>query len=423
MQFSNIKAIRIKNFRCLEELVIRFDNSPIVALVAGNDSGKSSAVKAVQAAIYNDEKDIKSYIRTGTKGFQIDVIFEDNVMITRTKTSANNTYTLYNPDGSIKNTWDRMSQDMPDEIRAIFGVKIEDATGELLNLRTCESLLLFSLTKTTDNYKMVHSCISSELIEMTYIIGNGRIKEIEKTIDKSQTLRDEMYTQANRIVVYSEDTINKLTADHTKMTDMLKLEASIFDACLAKANVDETQARIDATDTVKLEQLMSMKVTDDEIELLIALDALTKALDELHKLKSELNTEAIEQLASCRVPEDKIDELQKLLEAHQLNIEIQKKKANTVDAEKLATLSELNEQVNILYQQVLGLEDTYAVLHRLEQQKKDAARIEAELQQAYEELKSTGAVRFDKEQNALVTICGHCNEEVLFNLNDLQLIE
>ena len=229
MNFSKIKAIRIKNFRCLEELTIRFDNSPIIALVAGNDSGKSSAVKGVQAAFYNDEKDTKSYIRTGTKGFEIDVIFEDNILIKRTKTAANNTYTLYNADGTIKNTWDRMTQDIPDEVRAIFGVKIEDATGELLNLRTCESLLLFSLTKTTDNYKMVHSCISSELIEMTYIIGNGRIKEIERTISKSETLRDEMYSQASKIAVYSEDTINKLTQDHAQVNNMLRLESSIFD--------------------------------------------------------------------------------------------------------------------------------------------------------------------------------------------------
>lgn len=423
MEFSRIKAIKVKNFRCLEELTIRFDNSPIVALVAGNDSGKSSFVKAVQAAIYNDEKDIKSYIRTGTRGFQIDVIFEDNIMITRTKTAANNTYTLYNADGTIKNTWDRMTQDMPEEIRAIFGVKIEDATGELLNLRTCESLLLFSLTKTTDNYKMVHSCISSELIEMTYIIGNGRIKEIEKTIAKSETLRDEMYAQANKITVYSEETINKLTKDHANMSDMLKLEFVIFDTCVSKISVDETQAKIDATDPVKLEELMSLKVTDEEIELLTTLETLTKALEELHELQSRLKTEAIEQLVAHRIPEKEIDDLQQLGTLRRLHTEIQIKKERTLDADKLATLSELGEQVNILYQQVQELSTLHSLLNIINVKTETAKQINDELNATIDALKATGVVRYDKEKNALITVCEHCNEEVLFNLNDLQLVE
>lgn len=423
MNFSKIKAIKIKNFRCLEELTIRFDNSPIVALVAGNDSGKSSAVKAVQAAIYNDEKDIKSYIRTGTKGFQIDIIFEDNIKITRTKTAANNTYTLYNADGSIKNTWDRMTQDIPDEIKAIFGVKIEDATGELLNLRTCESLLLFSLTKTTDNYKMVHSCISSELIEMTYIIGNGRIKEIERTINKSETLRDEMYAQANKIVVYTDDTINKLTNSHTDINQMLRMESAIFNTCMAKATVSELQQAIDATDPVKLQELINSKFTEDEMNTLVQLEDLYNSAAKLRQIKSELNTEKVEHLVSEKISDTEIENLQQLAEANRLNAAIQAKQAQTVDENKLNEAVELNAQLIIISQQVNDLVNMLALLHNISLKKQNSEELTRQLQEKIDELKATGAVRFDKEQNALITTCNNCNEEVLFSLNDLQLIE
>lgn len=422
MTYSNIKAIRVKNFRCLEELTIRFDNSPIVALVAGNDSGKSSVVKAVQAAIYNDEKDTKSYIRTGTKGFQIDVIFEDGVKITRTKTAANNTYTLYNVDGTIKNTWDRMTQDIPDEIRAILGVKIEDATGELLNLRTCESLLLFSLTKTTDNYKMVHSCISSELIEMTYIIGNGRIKEIEKTIAKSETLRDEMYAQANKIAVYSEDTISKLTQDQARLSEMLRLENVIYDTCMSKVSVDEAQAAIDATDPVKLQQLVESKFTDEEMETLLNLEALLGELETIKQLQSSIKTAEIEQLLSSKIQDDEIDRLVKLQEFMQLCQTIQQKKEQTVDVDKLAVLEETREQMNILHQQFQELNDACFLLQTIKTKTEAAQRVAEELQRTFEELKANSTVRYDKEKNALITTCEHCNEEVFFNLSDLQLV-
>lgn len=423
MTFSRIKAIRIKNFRCLEELTIRFDNSPIVALLAGNDSGKSSAVKAVQAAIYNDEKDIKSYIRTGTKGFKIDIIFEDNVKITRTKTAANNTYTLYNPDGTIKNTWDRMTQDMPEEVKAIFGVKIEDATGELLNLRTCESLLLFSLTKTTDNYKMVHSCISSELIEMTYIIGNGRIKEIEKTIAKSETLRDEMYLQASRIAVYSEDAINKLTQDQIQVSNMLRVENTIFDTCLAKLDVDAAQAAIDSMDTAELDLLIRSKFTEQEMDTLIKLAQLYEAQQEIKNLSEQLQTEKVEQLVEMRITTTEMDRLASLAEFIQLHETICQKAKQTVDAEKLTVLSETREQMNILSQQLTELANAYTLLHNIKVKMSETQATEAELQKVIEELKTSGAVRYDKETHSLITVCEHCNEEVKFNLNDLQLVD
>lgn len=422
MNYSKIKAITVINFRCLEKLTIRFTNSPIIALLAGNDSGKSSVVKAVQAAIYNDEKDIKSYIRTGTKGFQIDIEFEDNTKISRTKTAANNTYTLYNPDGTIKNTWDRMSQDIPDEIKAIFGVKIEDATGELLNLRTCESLLLFSLTKTTDNYKMVHSCISSELIEMTYIIGNGRIKEIEKTINKSETLRDEMYAQANKIAVYSEDTINKLTQDHAQITNMLKLEELMYDTCISKISVDEAQETINQTDPVKLEQLVRSKFTDSDIELLISLEGLTKDVKAINELKSRLQTEKVERLTTSKIQDREIEQLKSLQELTDLFKVIQYKKQQTADVDRLAVVDELREQMNILSQQLTELSTARILLHNIAVKQNDVETTKAELSELLEELKTSSNVRYDKGNNALVTNCEHCNEEVYFKLSDLELV-
>ena len=420
MNFSNIKEIKIKNFRCLDELTIKFENSPIVALVAGNDSGKSSAVKAIQAAIYNDEKDTKSYIRTGTKGFKINIIFEDGIRIERVKTLSGNTYTLYNPDGAIKQTWDRMTQDMPDEVKAIFGVKIEDVTGELLNLRTCESLLLFSLTKTTDNYKIVHSCISSELIEHTYAIGNGRIKEIEKTIAKSETLRNEMYEQAKKIQTISEESLNKIITDNQQIQNMINIEQQIFDCCLSKIEYDEKQTKILNPD--KLQALFNSKFSEKDIETLTVLEQLKKDLLTINIKEQALKTNKIEALSKQRIDATEIDKLCLLEQYKALSNIIQQKEKQIVKTNILNELTKLQEQVNDLSANLVIMTDLINIIDKQKEKEKQQMQIQLNLNDLINTLKTNKPVRYDIDKNALVKNCEHCNAEVYFELKDLDFI-
>ena len=207
-----------------------------------------------------------------------------------------------------------MNQDMPEVIRDIFGVKIEDVTGELLNLRTCESLLLFSLTKTTDNYKIVHSCISSELIEKTYEVGNGRIKELEKTISKSETLRDEMYSQANRILTYSDEALTKISQGEQHIQSMISVENAMFNCFVEKLNCDEKRNEISSIDQTKLETLIEAKFSDNELKSLDILNSLMADLQNIVIRKESLRSTEIENLTTERISDQQLEVLNKSLE-------------------------------------------------------------------------------------------------------------
>lgn len=423
MNFSKIAEIRVKNFRCLEELVLDLTQSPITALMAGNDSGKSSTVKAIQAILYSDERDVKNYIRTGTKGFEISIKFEDNVRIVRTKTAAANTYTLYDSTSKQVNTWDRLGNDIPEVIRNIFGVKIDDATGELLNIRTCESLLLFALTKTTDNYKMVHSCISSQLIEQAYTVGNDRIKELERTINKSTALRDDLYTQANKIETLEDVSVSKVQADTAQLSAMTTIEHSLFNAMLNKLNCDEVQAQIDSTDPAKLKALVELSFTDEEIAQLVGLAEAVQAGENIAAKRAQLNTDKIETIAKNSIDSSDIEKFAALEAAQQLISTICAKKAETIDVQKLTSAAELSDDTLALKAQLDGLDSAMSMIAHVNELAQTIEALAKQLEETQNELKASTTVRYDAEQNALVKKCEHCNEETAFMLNDLSLIE
>jgi RNase P subunit RPR2 len=204
---------------------------------------------------------------------------------------------------------------------------------------------------------------------------------------------------------------------------MIRLEGTIFDTCLAKLNVDEAQAAIDMMDTAKLDELLHSKFTDAEMETLTKLAQLSEAIQQINKMKANLQTEKIEQLINFKFADAEISKLEKLAEFIQLHETICKKRKLTVDAEKLAVLDELREQMNIIHQQYQALNDACFLLHTIKTKTEETQKIADELQHAFEELKANSTVRYDKEQNALITKCEHCNEEVLFKLSDLQLVD
>ena len=93
MDNVQIKHIDIENFRCLQKIHLSFEESPIICLSAGNDCGKSSAVKAIQSLIYNDnERESKGFIRDNTRAFRIAITFTDGTCIYRERGVAGNIY-------------------------------------------------------------------------------------------------------------------------------------------------------------------------------------------------------------------------------------------------------------------------------------------------------------------------------------------
>lgn len=419
----NIKTIRVKNFRCLDELVISFEESPIISLKAGNDSGKSSVVKAIETAIYNDERDVKNYIRTGTKSFEIEVTLMDNTRILRTKSAAGDTYVLYDQQGNQVQMWDKhLSQTVPDIIRNIFNVRIEDVTGELLNLRTCESLLLFSLTKSTDNYKIVHSCISSQLIEKTYEIGNARIKELEKTIGTSMDLRDDYYRQAAAITVLDDDAINNMKNSSAYLDSLVSTNVELHQLLVDKLTYEQKQHDLLKVDQAKLEELINSKFSNEEIEVLQSLIDIKANADKIKEIEAGMHSDLIAKLIENHVDDKDIVKLEQLAELAVLAKSIQGKESELLDAEKLKQLEQAQEEIIKLENLTAELAELNNIRASIVGKQADIDKITQELNEVKETLKTNAPIRYDSDTDSLVKRCDNCNEEVYFSLKEVELL-
>lgn len=467
---EKITRIRVKNFRCLEELIISFEHSPIIALVAGNDSGKSSVVKAIQNIMYNDERDDKNYIRTGTKGYEIDVEFESGTVIARVKSLASNMYYLYDKTGKELGRWGSGTGDaklgaygIPDVVKQIFNVKLDDATGELLNLRTCESLLLFSLTKTTDNYKMVHSCISSHRIEKAYEIGNNHIKDANRELDKATALRDDSREQAAKIVTLPDETIERLKQSKAQLESMSAVISDMETVVAEKHTVERKQAELDVFGGQVLRQLEANQFTDQEFSRLSDFETGVALLQQIRIKQTAIQADKLAELEKHEITTAEIDKLRLLEEASTLLTKVNDLLAKSVDVAKVDQVEGLLEEIQSLNQQIQDIQFCISVINtitasektcniaeqlsdageemtrlqevvtacqelmqqqrKLDEQQKALADLTTELETTQARLLSSGGVKYDVELNALVKNCEHCNEEVAFSLENLQLLD
>ena len=154
MDYSKIKKVRIKDFRCIGDITIDFTKSPIVSLIGDNESGKTSVVKSFSTLGCNaDARNQKEFIRDNTRGFGIVWELEDGTLIKRIKTDSINKITI-EKDGKVVYNTDKIDAGLPPELQNIVGLLEEPETKELLQVRTYEDSLLFINTKSSENYKV-----------------------------------------------------------------------------------------------------------------------------------------------------------------------------------------------------------------------------------------------------------------------------
>lgn len=183
--YSKIKSWRIKNFRNLGDIEIDFTKSPIVTLIGENEAGKTSVVKTFGVLGCNAyQSDQKDYIRDGTTGFGICATLEDGTTIFRFKTKDVNQYRI-DKDNQCLFQVDKIDRGYgtPVEIEKVVGMIIEPETKELLQVRTYEDQLLFVLTKSSENYKVMYNALKVENITKAINNGNKEANEYRKAVN------------------------------------------------------------------------------------------------------------------------------------------------------------------------------------------------------------------------------------------------
>ena len=222
MDYSKIKKVRIKDFRCIGDITIDFTKSPIVSLIGDNESGKTSVVKSFSTLGCNaDARNQKEFIRDNTRGFGIVWELEDGTLIKRIKTDSINKITI-EKDGKIIYNTDKIDAGLPPELQSIVGLLEEPETKELLQVRTYEDSLLFINTKSSENYKVMYNALKVD--NLSKALNNG-IKEsnaIKATIQELEGGLATLKETAKNIRVLDLSTL-------VKVRDKIKLSLGSLD--------------------------------------------------------------------------------------------------------------------------------------------------------------------------------------------------
>lgn len=240
--YSPIKRWGIKNFRNLGEVDFSFD-TPIVTLVGDNEAGKTSVVKTfavLGANGYATEQ--KDYIRDNTKGFSIECELSNGTTVKRVKTASENAFEIIGAGGEVYAA-DKIDRGYgtPVELERVMGMMVEPETKELLQIRTYEDSLLFVLTKSSENYKVMYNALKVGNLTRAISVGNQQANGYRNAIDeysvKAETLESELESIKDIDIasaVRLKGEIERLSRIVTGLTGLIKrLDAA-----------DESEARL-----------------------------------------------------------------------------------------------------------------------------------------------------------------------------------
>ena len=408
MNYSKIKSIDIKNFRCLEHVHIDFDKSPIICLSANNDSGKSSVVKAIQNICFNNNsRKNKGYVRTGTSKYEISISLEDGTQIQRAYGTCN-LYRILDANGNLVKEWTKLDGDIPAEVANIFGMFVDEETGELLNIRTCESLLLFALTKGSENHKIFYSKLKVDEISSAMELGKTRMNELTTLINNTAYARDADAGKIKTIRIPEMSGIEQLKERINENANKLSHVSDIMSAI---------QAITDTRNKMTMEQQAVSNLQEINEEDAARVSDMAGIIGQLTSLNTlRVNFESIRPVVDVQeIDSDKLNTLEKLGDAITKINELANTNTETFrkNTEALNTLCEIDSSKLDLAGNIMStLQNLTTLRSQLEVEQNELARLK-------EEMSSVG-IYVDVDENSIVTKCANCGEE---NRLHLDLIE
>lgn len=286
-KYSPLSRIIIKDFRNIQDIQLDFSESPIIALVGGNDVGKTSVLKAFEVcALHHNSRGQKGYIRTGAPFFGVGIQLADGTSIVRIKTKDNiNKYEVRKPDGSVWTT-NKISEGLPVEVSNVMGMVEEPETREYLQVRTYEDQLLLVYTPASTNYKVMYDALKVGQITRAVRRGTDEANRLkQKIIDNGSSIRA------------LENNINKISV--IDMTGLLEVREAV---------------RIARNKLSKIESAISIADKIEEVNQQIGVARLieTYQLDSINELKANLFNSAIGIVNSMSEVDKELSEVSKV---------------------------------------------------------------------------------------------------------------
>lgn len=283
-KYSPIKKIFIRNFRCLGEVSLSFENSPIMCFIGENEAGKTSAVKAITVLGLNAWiREQMGYIRKGTEEFDVGVELVDGTCIARIKTKGKyNIYKINYPDGTSWET-DKISEGLPVQVQDIMGMIEEEETGELLHTRTYENQLMFVTTPLSANYKVMYNALKVKNLTGAIKIGSLESNELKQSINNNEYLIQSQSTTLKNIKVVDTEPLTEVKNTINRLTDSID---KIVRAIEIKKRLAELQHRLGVSKLIsdfKLEEI-DVKVATDLMRIGRTIETIRNARAEKDRL-------------------------------------------------------------------------------------------------------------------------------------------
>lgn len=281
MEYSPIKFFRVKNFRNIGDITVDFTGSPIISLVGDNESGKTSIIKAFAVlALHAYPRDQKDFIRDGTRGFGLALGLEDGTIITRMKADGINSYKIELPNGQVWET-NKIDSGLPTKVQEIVGLLEEPETGEFLHIRTYEDQLLFVVTPSSTNYKVMYNALKVDYLTKAIRLGLDEVNALKKSLEDKEKSIKTLLDEVRQIKIYDIEPVINIRARLQNQLDNLEL---IEKAIELKDNVEKIESKMGILRLIEDNKLQSIN-----IEEALGYKRFYTLLNSLTEIKKKLN--------------------------------------------------------------------------------------------------------------------------------------
>lgn len=279
--YSPISKIYIKNFRNIGDVTLDFNESPIICLVGDNEAGKTSVVKAFSVcALHSTPRDQKDFIRDNTQMFGVAIDLKDGHRIIRKKSPDVNKYQVIRPDGTSWETT-KIAEGLPVEVSKLMGLIEEPETKEYLHIRTYEDKLLFVVTQSSTNYKVMYDALKVGQLTRAIKNGSNKANELKSSVNRASISIETLNQSLRQLRVVDTEPLDDIKL---RLSSLIARVGKIRKALAIQRNIEECNKKLGI---LRLMNTFNLR----EIDLSIALryDRINKLLERRASVVSKLN--------------------------------------------------------------------------------------------------------------------------------------
>lgn len=274
---SSLVYWEIWNFMSFDHAKFEFDDENIINLLGYNNSGKSSALRALEVNMYNRFPQSQlSFIKSGKDYFRVVSVWSDGIVILRDKyANGQSLYEMWRGDECLFSTKQNgvltKVSDVPICIQEYLNlVKFDDSC---LNSRSCFEKQFLVQTSGGENYAALNTVSKSEELSLAGALVNTDRNKLASDITTAETEYNVLMKQYKEGIELTDELVDSLKS-HDKLLDVSEEKLSSI------ASMKETSEKLAQIPVVK--ELSS--ISWDSLQLLDVVKSCNESISSLGEI-------------------------------------------------------------------------------------------------------------------------------------------